>query len=241
MKTELLSKQPRPLLSGHCLRKTHSFLRSIWLHSFQLEVDAFARWNRDIGDFVLAIEKQNHVSILWHLGQPLLDEWSHLVLLLFAVFPTDGDHDGRRFHHRAFKLTVWRCRNGPLPLLRTMVEILLVAKCGIKNLIGFPDQKQSRHADRHGRYFQPGQGLHSESFFISSFRMNHRPAIAHDKWLRETSFDQTMPPRGIDGVIVHHEIFGTDRDFDPITFLDRPLSLFDRALERETAARVRRC
>lgn len=53
---------------------------------------AFARWNRDIGDFVLAIEQQNHVSILWHLGKPLLDEWSHLVLLLFAVFPTNGDH-----------------------------------------------------------------------------------------------------------------------------------------------------
>src|SRR5437016_4907630 len=35
---------------------------------------AFARWNRDIGDLVLAIEKQNHVSILWHLGKPLLDE-----------------------------------------------------------------------------------------------------------------------------------------------------------------------
>ena len=35
---------------------------------------AFARWNRNIGDLVLAIEKQNHVSTLWYLGQPLLDE-----------------------------------------------------------------------------------------------------------------------------------------------------------------------
>ena len=97
--------------------------------------------------------------------------------------------------------------------------------------VGFPDQKQSRHVDRHGRYFQPGQGLHGECFFFSPFRTNHRPAIAHDKRLRETSLDQTMPPWGIDGVIVDHEIFGADRDLDPITFLDRPLSLFDRALE----------
>jgi hypothetical protein len=71
-------------------------------------------------------------------GKPLLDE---------------GSHDSPGFHQRACKLTVWRFRNGPLPLLRTMVEILFVAKRRIKNLIGFPDQKQRRHVDWHGRDF----------------------------------------------------------------------------------------